>query len=844
MIYEKHQLTHVRFPIGGIGSGSVSLAGDGRLVDFEIFNRPDKGGNMGWTFFAVRAEYPSGKSVVKVLQGDYCGSLSGDYSKTGNYGYGYGAPLNSMCAFPHFKEVVFDGRFPIAQLTFRDEDFPAEVIMTAFNPFIPLHADDSSLPAAFFDIRVRSFEDNIKYSVVFSAKNPLDFSINQPIDLAPYRGIMLKSASLQPSDKNYCDLTVAVDAENSFEQLYWYRSRWVADKSTVFWRELCEGKLTERTYDKPRKDDVCSVGADAVIGKGESRSFRFVYCWNMPHNYNYWYPYKDENGNDRLWKNYYAVLFEDSAATAVYALKNWDRLYEKTLEFCNSLHSSTLDPAVIDAASSTLSVLKTPTVLRLEDGSLYGWEGVHQSIGSCEGTCTHVWSYAYALCFLFPELERSIRNVEFAHDVSEHGLMDFRTRLPIGWGVSGKLPCVDGQMASVFKVYREWKISGDTQWLKRHWDSVKRILEFAWSGENAYEWDKDKDGILEGRQHHTLDMELFGPSAWLEGMYLAALKAAAIMAQALDEDEKAREYLDIFAKGYAFVKESLFNGRYFMQQVDLSNKWYVDHFGCPEYWNEEHNQLKYQIGNGCEIDQLLGQWHAHLLGLGDIFDKEQRITALKNMYELNFKKSMRGFANAWRVFALNDEQGAIMCDYPEEVNKPIIPIPYADECMTGFEYAFAGLLIAEGMVEEGLSVVRAIRDRYDGAKRNPFNEIECGSNYARAMASFALLPIFSGFEYDMPHDFIGFTPIPETSDEAPFKCLWSLQSAWGEYRQNARCCEIALKDGSLELERVKLGSFGSVRTVIADGKEINFTQENDIISFERTMLCSCLRFEK
>ncbi len=842
MIYEQHQLRHIRFPLGGIGSGSVSLAGDGRLVDFEIFNRPNKGGNIGWTFFAVRAEYPNGKSVVKVLQGDYCDDLTGSY--TMQYGYGYGPKADTMCAFPHFKEITFDGKFPIAEMTFRDNDFPGEVILTAFNPFIPLNADDSSLPAAFFDIRIRSFEDGIKYTVVFSAKNPFGKSFNQPLDMAPFTAVMLKNPDKAPSDKDYCDLTIAADGTDCFAQPFWYRSRWASDKPTVFWRELTEGKLPRRTYDTPRKDDVCSVGASRLLNKEESHSFRFVYCWNMPNNYNYWYPYRDENGSDRLWKNYYAVLFEDSSATAAYALKNWDRLYEKTRAFCDALHSSTLDSAVIDAAASTLSVLKSPTVLRLEDGSFYGWEGVHEHIGSCEGTCTHVWSYAYALCFLFPELERSLRDVEFANDVSEHGLMDFRTRLPIGYGVSGTLPCVDGQMATVFKVYREWKISGDTEWLKGHWDAVKRILEFAWSEHNAYEWDRDKDGILEGRQHHTLDMELFGPSAWLQGMYLAALKAAAVMADALGESNKTQEYLDLFDKGYSFTKDRLFNGKYFIQQVDLTNKQYIDHFNCPQYWNEEHNQLKYQIGEGCEIDQLLGQWHAHLCGLGDIFDKEQRITALKNMYALNFKTSMRDFPNAWRVFVLNDEQGAIMCDYPKDINKPIIPVPYADECMTGFEYAFAGLLIAEGMIEEGLSVVRAIRDRYDGAKRNPFNEMECGSNYARAMASFALLPIFSGFEYDLPNHFIGFSPILPTSDEQPFKCLWSLQSAWGEFKQSAHCCEINLEDGSLELERVKLGSIGTIGAVIADGKKIPFTQNNGIISFERISVSSCIRFEK
>jgi uncharacterized protein (DUF608 family) len=221
-------------------------------------------------------------------------------------------------------------------------------------------------------------------------------------------------------------------------------------------------------------------------------------------------------------------------------------LYDKTLKFRNSLHSSTLDPVIIDAISSTLSVLKSPTVLRLEDGTFYGWEGVHEKAGSCEGTCTHVWSYAYALCFLFPELERSLRNTEFNYDTDKDGRMQFRTALPLGVVQNNFRACLDGQMASIIKSYREWKISGDDNWLKENWKTIKLLMEYAWSENNPDKWDIDMDGILEGRQHHTLDMELFGPCGWLQGMYLAALKACTVMADFMDDVRLGRrEFSDI-----------------------------------------------------------------------------------------------------------------------------------------------------------------------------------------------------------------------------------------------------------------------------------------------------------
>ena len=175
---------------------------------------------------------------------------------------------------------------------------------------------------------------------------------------------------------------------------------------------------------------------------------------------------------------------------------------------------------------------------------------------------------------------------------------------------------------------------------------------------------------------------------------------------------------------------------------------------------------------------------------------------------------MREFANPWRVFALNDEAGTVICDYPDGSKKPIIPIPYCEECMTGFEYSFAGLLISEGFIDEGLEVVRAIRDRYDGEKRNPWNEIECGSNYARPMSSFALLPIFSGFEFDVPNKHMGFSPIVSGN----FKCMWNLGCGWGDFIRCENKYRIIIAVGTLVLKSITLGDIESVKSIQIDGK--------------------------
>ncbi len=841
MKYQGKKLREISFPIGGIGTGSIGLAGNGQLIDWEIFNRPAKGSLNGFSHFAVKAVTKDKKVYAKVLNGDVQKDLVGQYTKKIFSGYGYGPSNMTMAGFPHFTECEFEGEFPFANISFGAEDFPGKVNLFAYNPLIPLDDFNSSLPAAFFEAEVENTSsETLDYSVAFSVMNPFLKTKNTKVSGEGLEMVKLSSDGFSEDDIHFGDLTIATDAPKSLAQSAWYRGGW-NDGIATYWNEFSSAEdMKDRSYEEGGERDMATVVGKVTLAPGEKGKVRFLLSWNIPNNYNYWNPLKDDEGKDVTWKNYYATEFSDSVATARYAFEKWEELYIKTKTYKDALFTSTLDSAVIDAAASTISVIKSPTVLRLSDGSFYGWEGVHEEEGSCEGTCSHVWNYAYAVPFLFPQLERSIRKNEFTYNVSAVNEMRFRMPLPPTREADWFRACVDGQMGSVLKVYREWKISGDKNWLREQWESVKGILEYAWSPDNKDEWDKNKDGVLEGRQHHTLDMELFGPSSWLQGFYLAALKAAAEMAEYLGEDKKAKEYREIFQKGYDWTDKNLFNGKYFIQKVDLKDKSILEHFDCMNYWNEEAEELKYQIGDGSEIDQLCAQWHANILGLGDIFDHEKVKIALKNLYKNNFKKSMREFANPWRIFALNDESGAIICDYPEGAKKPAIPIPYCEEAMHGFEYQLAGLLASEGMIEEALSIVHSVRDRYDGEKRNPWNEIECGSNYARSMASFALLPILSGFTFDMPKKSIGFNP---KVNKDYFKCLWSLDAAWGTVEITQDATTLSILGGSLSLNEINLPFMKTVSSVSIDGKELakEFSNGTLILSgetIEKTLIIS------
>jgi hypothetical protein len=457
--------------------------------------------------------------------------------------------------------------------------------------------------------------------------------------------------------------------------------------------------------------------------------------------------------------------------------------------------------------------------------------------GSCEGSCTHVWNYAYALPFLFPRLERSMREADYAYNLRPDGGMAFRIQLPLGSGRSAFRPCVDGQMGGVIKTYRDWKILGDTEWLRGLWPAVKKSLEFAWSGENRDRWDPDASGLITGRQHHTLDMELFGPNSWLEGFYLAALKAAAEMAEALGDGDSGR-YRSMFEKGKAWADKNLFNGEYYHQRIDLKDQALIQSFQDPTlngdsvlqaYWNEEAGEIKYQIASGCGIDQVVAQWHANLCGLGEIYDGAQVKSALAAIYRYNFKPSLRRHFNPCRIYGLNDEAGTLICEWPAGVYKPVIPVPYSEECMHGFEYQAAVHLIQVGLEKEGLDIVRGVRDRYNGENRNPWNEMECGSNYARSMASWALLLAYSGFSYDMTRGEIGFNPL---RDGVYF---WSLDGAWGSFERKGESALLRVLYGTQKLMRFRPAGGPKKKYASLDGEELKFKPDGDTLVFEKAL---------
>jgi non-lysosomal glucosylceramidase len=807
----------ISFPLGGIGTGCLGLAGDGRLVDWEIANRPNKGSLNGFSHFAIKAESLDGRLLdARVLHGDLqpgsYGTLSGKPGQAHFASFGFGPPRELLSGLPHFHQVEFTGQFPVAELRYRDDRFPGRVNLTAFNPFLPLQEDESGLPAAFFEFKVSNpTPETITYTLCATLGNPLPepnqhtFSQEGAISW-----LKLASSGVRPFESGFGELCLGVDASDASAQLYWFRGRWF-DQLEVYWQDFTRpGMLKERSYPSGQagKDNNASLAVPLTLEPGQAGKLRFVIAWYYPNFENYWNSDYCETCHSQdiptLWKNHYATRFAGASEVLRYSLMHWDHLASKTMVFKDALFASSLPQVALEAVSANLSVLKSPTVVRLEDGTFYGFEGCHPNAGCCEGSCTHVWNYNQALPFLFPRLERSMRSADFKYNLRSDGAMRFRMPLP-PTSADEFYPfraCADGQFGGVLKAYRDWKICGDLEWLKSIWQGVKKSIEFAWSESNPDRWDPDQRGVLHGRMHHTMDMELFSPDPWLTGFYLGALKAGAEMAVAVGEPDTAQTYRQIFEKGRQWVQDNLFNGEYFQQEIDLQDRSLVAGPDEEVYWDPEHTEIKYQTGAGCLSDQLLPQWHASLYGLGELFDPAQAHSALRAIYRYNFKPSLREHFNPHRLYSLDDEAGLLICTYPPGRQRPVFPVPYAHETWTGVEYSTASLMIFSGLVDEGLAIVKAVRQRHDGEKRNPWNEFECGSNYARSLSSYALLNAYSGLQFDLSRGMLGFDPVEGRPQ--PFRCFWSLDPAWGTVAIGSGWAELQVIGGALKLQALRL----------------------------------------
>ncbi len=805
--YDSDHLRRIALPLGGIGTGTISLGGRGDLRDWEVMNRPAKGYTPINTFFALYARSANGEAVTRALEGpidvaDYEGP------------FGCTVPNHGL---PRFAHCTFHTAYPFGQVHLSDEAMPLEVRLQAFNPLIPGDADASGIPVAVLRYVLKnSTAETVTASICGNVPNLADAGgeqVNTLRESGDARGIFMTVENGDTGAEQYGSMAFAALAEDVTRRRTWSdRTAW-GGALLDFWDDFSvDGKLDDREL-VGQKNPLSSVAAMVEVPPYEERAITFLIAWHFPNRIT-WTPSAEKveattpaepHKNSDCIGNYYTTQYTDAWDVIAQVASTLPALEAQTLRFVRSFCDSDLPTVVKEAALYNLSTLRTQTCFRTADGYFYVWEGCGDTVGSCHGSCTHVWNYEQATAFLFGDLAKRMREIEFAHATCDNGLMCFRVNLPLARATDWTYAAADGQMGCLMKLYRDWQLSGDDAMLRRLWPHARKTLEFCWIPNG---WDGDQDGVMEGCQHNTMDVEYFGPNGQMSGWYLGALRASEEMARYLGEIEFAARCRSLFTQGSQWVDEHLFNGEYYEQQVrppmDKDNiaPSLIVGMGTGNLAEPE-----FQLGAACLVDQLVGQCLAHICGLGYLLDAAHVRTTLQSIMRHNFR-TLRGHFNYLRTFALQDESALLMSTYPRG-DRPVSPFPYSNEIMTGFEYTAAVHMLYEGMHDDALTVITAIRQRYDGRKRSPFDEAECGHHYGRAMMSWGAVLALTGFHFSA-------VDITITFAAKEGRCFWSNGNAWGSCTQRNDAEGIAISIqvlyGNLVLQHIKISGFGSHST--------------------------------
>lgn len=731
--YEGKYAARVKMPVGGIGTGTISVSGKGALVDWETRNKPEKGRTpQDWDWgsaFVIRAERPDGTTYARLLQGpmdeglEYCG-----------------APVNH--GMPRFEKSVFKAAYPFAQIELEDVRMPFKVTMETYNPLIPGDSDASGIPGVFIRYRVRNLTDQpLNAAISVQLMMPGDGNITNEhsyCETNGYPGLLVREG-FATNHPRFGELAVLSDATGAkvTRAKDFDKERWSVAKAHFWSRFRDHGDVTPYVSDRSWGKYALSAMAVAkpISAHGET-SFVFAIGWRYP-NMLAW----ETNGKEPVVGNYYATKYATATAAAADLIANTADYERRTAAFVRSVTDAKDVPEVVrEAALFNLTMLKSTTCFRTPDGNFYGWEGSQDNCGSCYGNCTHVWGYEHALIELWPDLARSMLDNAFGPQLDQEGRMRFRVKLPLAENATDDaFDCADGHCQMLVKAYEYWRKAKDDAWLKRTYPAIRRATEFFWIADG---WDADGDGQMEGCQHNTMDVEYFGPNPQMQFLYFAALEAVAVMAEHEDDATFAAKCRRVKQEGCAWTEKHLFNGAYYEHEVRPPRNNPIAKGLKTDLGTKNLNDPDFQLANGCLIDQLVGDYAARAAGLPSVVNPMQGKKSLEAVCRLCRKQPDDDLFNNMRGFVYAGETSLRMAWYDEK-KMPKVPFPYYRETMTGFEYVVAALLVWNGERDEAVRVVKDIRDRYDGFKRNPFNEPECGNHYARTLSSWTVFRAFA-----------------------------------------------------------------------------------------------------
>ncbi|HVU59095.1 MAG TPA: GH116 family glycosyl hydrolase [Puia sp.] len=797
----RNELRYIGMPAGGLHSGTVYLGGDGRLWLWSIYSDVREG------IDPKEVLWNDGQKERKILSRDgaaYLEPAIADNKRILEQGialqfeYG-GKTIVRELRENDWKEISFEATYPVATVTYTDPEIPFVVTLKGGPLFIPTNAGDSSLPATVLHVEITnkgtlpadvSFMGWLENGAGKLSAGGAGVKFNELFEGAGFTGVYYGfDGAGEPEGRDQGTMAIAILSGDGIVNTAC--KGWEAGVSGGF-----DGQQKQKTTADVADKLVGSVGRTMKILPGKTIGTSVMIAWHFNH------PLKKLLNKlpDARDGYYYAKKFTNAAAVIEHAAGRFREWHSQTLLWQKVWYDSTLPEWLLERCIINIGTIATANTYRFASGRFWGWEGVN----SCAGTCTHVWQYAQALGRLFPELERDTRErVDLGVAMKSDGGIIFRAEFE-------SRPAIDGQAGTILRCYREHMMSGDRSFLERNWANIRKAIQF------LLDQDKNGDGMTDTPMENTLDAVWDGEIAWIVGLSIAAVKAGWMMAEEMGDDSFAATCQRYVEAGGRNMAEHLYNGEYFIHRPDTVK-----------------GRAKLGSYNTCHIDQVYGQSWAYQVGLGELWDNAKTRQALRSLWKYNLTKDVGPYIATHyggRPYALAGEGGMIMNTNPKNEPKPYgeevtWQMGYFHECMSGFEHQVASHMMAEGMTDEALVLTRMIHDRYDGAKRNPYNEIECSDHYARAMASYGTYITACGFYYHGPNMEIGFDPAmaPEK-----FKAAFTVAKGWGSYEQAIGPgyfdAAYTLYYGELRLRSIRIaplsgGSYQRVR-IMKGGKEV------------------------
>lgn len=787
-------LKYIGMPVGGICAGQVYLGGDGQLWYWDIFNisRISPGNDAGQRYYldplTQKEEFANGFGIA-IKQGDKR----------------YNRRLNSS----GFDDITFNGRYPIGDVSFKDSSLPVSVNLTAYSPFIPNDDINSGLPVTILEYSVTNNENEAvsidltgwlqNMSCFQSATKTAGEHINKVVKTPDYTQVVFESKGTETdqfADWGNMSLTLLGEGKASAKSL--------KTKGIRIYATQEDSQTASASLGIPL---VGGITGSATLNKGETKTFTFLISWYYP-NIHLWDTAPKWKNKERL-RHFYSSQFENSQSVATHVINN-KQLLETTKLWVENWYDSSLPRWFLDRTFLNVSTLATTAAVRFDDlddtpeneGRFYTLEGVYLG----DGTCTHVFHYEQAMGRVFPNLTRQLREQVDLGLAFKDGIITYRGEFSHVGKHDGRGHAVDGHAGTIMRIYREHLMSADNEFLKRNWPRIKQAMQV------LIDQDKDEkgetDGILEGVQYNTLDRMWYGKIAWISGLYAAALNASAEMAKEVKDSRFEKTCRKIAAQSYENISTELFNGEYFIQKLDPKH---------PEAPN---------TNNGCHIDQMLGQYWVSQMGLPNIVPEEKLNKALGAILKYNYVTNYDEYLKHAEIpikrwYADGNEEGVVMCSFPHggadkapgvvnnEWEKLIVG--YFSEMWTGQEHALAATMISQGMIKEAMKVEEAIHQRYSSKKRNPYNEIEYGNHYTRAMSGYAPFISASGFIHHGPKGVIKFNP---KINSEKFKSAFIASEGWGNYEQKRDVGKenftLTLLDGKLRLNQIGVNTLTQV----------------------------------